>query len=307
MPAATILCEPYVGLHAQTLGLAEAAGLAPDLVDLRVRAPWRWLPRALWVAPLHAAALPDLGDRIVFTGGGTGAALGAALRRPGRPVVQIQHPRRDPRLYDAVVVNRHDGLTGPNVIVTRTALHRATPARLASEGAAWEARFAYLPRPLVAVLVGGSNGRYRLDGAVAAALGADLVAMMRADRTGLVLTPSRRTPPDAVAALRRAVEPEGGWVWDGVGENPYYGMLALADTVIVTEDSVSMVSEACATHAPVLLAALPGQSRRIGMFNHFLREEGRVRPFTGRLERWPAAPVDDTQAAADALRQKLGF
>jgi mitochondrial fission protein ELM1 len=219
----------------------------------------------------------------------------------------VQHPRIDPARFDLIVVNRHDGLTGPNVFVTRTALHRATPARLAEAAAVWTPRLAHLPRPLVAVLVGGSNGRFRLDAAVATALGASLAGMMQADRVGLALTPSRRTSEDAQAALRGAIAPLGGWMWDMDGDNPYFGLLALADAIVVTEDSVSMVSEAVATSAPVLLAALPGRSRRIRRFNHYLQEDGRVRPFAGRLDLWPVTPIDDTQAAADEMRRRLDF
>jgi len=204
-------------------------------------------------------------------------------------------------------VNRHDGLAGRNVVVTRTALHRATPARLAEAAALWAPRLAYLPRPLVAVLVGGSNGRFRLDAEVATKLGASLAGMMQADRVGLALTPSRRTTMGVQAALHAAVAPLGGWVWDMAGDNPYFGLLALADAIVVTEDSVSMVSEAVATSAPVLLAALPGRSRRIRMFNRFLQEDGRVRPFAGRLDLWPVTPIDDTQAAADEMRRRLDF
>ena len=307
MPSSIVLSEPYAGLQAQALGLAEAAGLAPELVSLRPRAPWRWLPAHIWPAPLRAVRLPDPGDAIVISAGGTAAVIGATLRRSARPAVQVQHPRIDPARFDLIVVNRHDGLVGPNVVVTRTALHRATPARLADAAAAWAPRLAHLPRPLVAVLVGGSNGRFRLDADVAAALGASLAAMMRADRVGLALTPSRRTSADARAALHRAVTPLGGWVWDMDGENPYFGLLALADAIVVTEDSVSMVSEAVATSAPVLLAGLPGRSRRIRRFNRYLQEDGRLRPFAGRLALWPVAPIDDTQAAADEMRRRLDF
>ena len=268
---------------------------------------WRWIAARTWPRPLRAVQVPDLGDAVLFTAGGTAGVVGAALRRPGRPVVQIQHPRIDPARFDVVVVNRHDGLTGPNVVVTRTALHPATPARLAAAAAEWAPRLAHLPRPLAAVLVGGSNGRFRLDAAVARALGAQLADMMRLDRVGLALTPSRRTSPDARAALHAAIAPGGGWMWDGTGENPYFGLLALADAIVVTEDSVSMVSEAVATSAPVLLAALPGRSRRIRLFNRFLQEDGRVRPFAGRLDLWPVTPIDDTQAAADEMRRRLDF
>jgi uncharacterized protein len=307
MLAAAILSEPLAGLQAQALGLAEAAGLDPALHALRPLAPWRWIAARAWPAPLRAVRLPPLEEGIVIGAGGMAARVAAALRRSGRPAVQVQHPRMDPRRFDLIVVNRHDGLTGPNVVVTRTALHRATPARLAGAAKAWAPRLGHLPRPLVAVLVGGSNGRYRFDAPVAAALGATLADMMRQDRVGLALTPSRRTSPEAVAALRSAVEPFGAWVWDGEGDNPYFGLLALADAIVVTEDSVSMVSEACATGAPVMLARLPGRSRRIALFNRLLADDGRVRDFQGRLELWPAVPVDDTPAAGAALRRLLGL
>ncbi len=307
MPTATILTEPLAGLEAQARGLAEAAGLESEVLSLRPLAPWRWVSARAWPSPLRAAGVTDPGSDILFSAGGTAAVVADALRRPGRGLVQIQHPRFDPRRFDVVVVNRHDGLSGPNVIVTRTALHRATPERLAAGGEAWAGRLAHLPRPLVAVLVGGSNGRFRFDRSVAEALGAQLAAMMRADRVGLALTPSRRTSPEARAALEAAVGPQGGWVWDMAGENPYFGLLALADAIVVTEDSVSMVSEAVATSAPVLLAGLPGRSRRIRLFTRLLQEDGRVRPFAGRLEMWPVAPLDDTGEAGQDVRRRLGY
>ena len=68
-----------------------------------------------------------------------------------------------------------------------------------------------------------------------------------------------------------------------------------------------MVSEAVATSVPVLLAELPGRSRRIGDFLAGLRAEDRVRPFHGRLETWQTCALDDTQAAADTVRRWLGF
>lgn len=305
MRAAVILSEPYAGLQAQALGLAEAAGLAPEIASLTPLAPWRYVSARLWPAPLRAVVLPQIGDAIIFSAGGTAAVVAAALRRPGRALVQIQHPRIDPRRFDMIVVNRHDGLSGPNVIVTRTALHRATPGRLLEARAAWGGRLAHLPRPLVAVLVGGSNGRFRLDAPAAAALGAQLANMARQDGVGIALTPSRRTARDAVAALRAALASVGGWIWDGTGENPYFGLLACADGIVVTEDSVSMVSEACATAAPVFLAGLPGHSRRIRLFSQYLIEDKRVRRFTGRYEPWPVSPLDDTQAAADEMSARI--
>lgn len=304
-----VISEPYAGLQAQALGLAEAAGLSPELRVLQPRAPWRFLPAATWPAPLSAvpkAVRPPL-PAVVIGCGGVAAAVGAALRRRGPVAVQVQHPRMAPGRFDLIVVNRHDELTGPNVVVTRTALHRVTSDRLAAAAEAWRDAFAHVPRPLVAVLVGGSNGRLRLDRAVAARLAGDLARMARRDGVGVVLTGSRRTDPAAARVLRDVLAPLGAWVWDGAGENPYFGMLALADAIVVTSDSVSMISEAVATTAPVMLAALPGRSRRNCLFIEPLVAEGRIRRFAGRLETWPVAPLNDTPEAAAEMCRRLGL
>jgi uncharacterized protein len=303
-----ILSEAYAGLQSQGLGLAEAAGFTPAVRVLAPRAPWRFVAARAWPAPLAAVGLAAAEvPGLVIACGGVAAAVGAALRRHGRQVVQVQNPRMPIDRFDLVVVNRHDELTGPNVLVTRTALHRVTPARLAAAREEWAPRLAHLPRPLVAVLVGGSNGRYRLDMGVAQGLASGLAGMMKQDRVGLALTPSRRTEPEIRRVFSETLAPLGADVWDLTGENPYFGMLALADAIVVTMDSVSMVSEAVATRAPVLVAPLPGRSRRIGLFTKGLVADGRVREFRGRYESWDAEPLDDTQEAADALRRRLAL
>ena len=294
-------------MRSQALGFTEAAGLAPRLVSVAPRLPWRWLPGRLWPVPLRGIGIVAPPEPLAIGCGGKAAPVLAALQRMGRLTVQIQHPRMDPRRFGQVVVARHDGLAGPNVVVTRTALHRVTAARLAAARLEWAARLAHMPRPLVAVLVGGSNGRFRLEQAEGHAVAGQLAGLMRLDGAGVAVTPSRRTAPAVVAALRAALAPLGGTVWDGTGENPYFGLLACADAIVVTADSVSMVSEAVATAVPVLIAELPGHSRRIGAFLDGLGRDGRVRSFRGRLEMWHTSPLDDTQEAADTVRRRLGF
>ena len=307
---ARILCTDLAGLRSQALGLAEAAGFATDSRTIVPKTPWNYLSPMLWpdarCAVAAAALAPPEGDLLIGAGGAA-ARLIAALRRPDLPGVIIQHPRMDLDRFDAVLAAKHDDIAGPNVIVTRTALHRVNEAVLAEARTRWAPVFADLPRPLVAVLIGGSNGRYRLDTEAARGLAASLAAMMDLDRVGMMLTPSRRTDAAARAALHDALTPRGAYIWDMTGDNPYFGMLALADAIVVTADSVSMVSEAVATTAPVMLARLPGKSSRIGAFMADMIACGRARDFAGRLELWPTAPLNDTPMAAMALRRLLGI
>ena len=308
-PSSLVITEDYAGLRAQALGLAEAAGLRPATHVLAPGKPWSLVPSRSWPAALARVAagrLPTPLPEFLVGCGGVAAAVSAAQPGPLRRI-HIQHPRMNPGKFDLVVVNTHDRLTGPNVLVSRTALHRATPERLAQAAALWAPRLAHLPRPLVAVLVGGSNGRFRLDAEIAETLATQLVVMTRNDRVGVALTPSRRTSAAVKEVLTEHLVPFGGWVWDETGDNPYYGLLALADAIIVTMDSVSMISEAIATRAPVMLVPLPGRSRRITAFLDPLFAAGRVRFYTGRCEIWPAFPLDDTAAIGQEVRHRLGY
>jgi mitochondrial fission protein ELM1 len=308
MDVARIICTDLAGLRNQAVGLAEAAGFCPDVRVLRRRTGWARVPGAMRMWPLAAVA-PEIvappWPGLAIACGGAGSRVVAALRRPGMRAVTIQDPRMALEKFDLVFAARHDGIGGPNVFVTRTALHRVTPERLRSEAERWRGVFAALARPFVAVLLGGSNGRYRFGAGEARALAGQLAAVIR-EGAGVAITPSRRTGAEAVGILREALAPLGAWVWDGQGENPYFGMLGLADAVIVTADSVSMVSEAVATSAPVYLVRLPGRSSRIGAFMDMMAADGRVRDFAGRLDLWDCAPMDDTPAAGDALRRLMG-
>ena len=96
-------------------------------------------------------------------------------------------------------------------------------------------------------------------------------------------------------------------IWDGTGDNPYFGFLGLADAIVVTGDSVNMVTEAAGTGKPVFVQALKGRSTRLACFHRLMRERGATRPFEGRLETWTYAPINDTELVASAVRRALGL
>jgi hypothetical protein len=143
----------------------------------------------------------------------------------------------------------------PNVLRNSFSLHRVTEARLAAEAAIWAPRLAKLARPYVALLVGGYSGRYALDGEAAQRLGREASALAR-DRGGsLLVTTSSRTSRAAIRALERAIDvPCQLFRWTpDAADNPYYGYLALADAIVVTCESATMLAEACATRKPVYM------------------------------------------------------
>jgi mitochondrial fission protein ELM1 len=201
----------------------------------------------------------------------------------------------------------HDGFTGGNVINTFGAVHSVTEARLAAARAAFGERIGPLPRPRIVVLLGGDSAAFKFPPDLAARFGEQLAHVARSSGGSLLVTPSRRTSPEAMRALAAAIAELPHFIWDGAGANPYYALLGAADVIVTTEDSVNMVTEAAGTGRPVYVQKLSGRSRRLGRFHALMRERGVTRPFEGRIESWSYAPINDTALVGSAIRKALAI
>jgi mitochondrial fission protein ELM1 len=308
-----VVGDGKAGMENQCLGLALSLGLEPVVKRVHLRAPWRLLTPHLRIGLGFAASSkgdsigPPWPDLLIATGRRS-IATSLAVRRAsgGRTfTVQIQDPKIDPAHFDLVVVPRHDRVRGANVMVTRGALHRVTPAVLADAGQRLAPRLAHLPHPRIAVLVGGNSGAHALTPAIAATIAGRLARLARVHGAGLMVTPSRRTGAENEAVLRQGLAGLPAEVWDGSGENPYFAYLALADAVVVTCDSISMVTEACFTGKPVYIIELDGGSAKFSAFHQDLYRDGITRPFTGELDRWTYPVFDDTADVAAEVRRRL--
>src|SRR5579863_2777303 len=309
-PRVWVLHDGKPGMASQALGLAEASGFGFIEKRLSIRRPWAWLPPQLWLAPLSAATeaglplAPPWPDLVIGCGRNT-VRPALAIRRAGGGrtlAAQIQDPRVGQGEFDMLFVCEHDRLRGPRVIVTRGALHRVSAQLLAAERRRFPT-LETLPRPILGVLIGGSNRAYRLGPRRLGEI-ADLVGgIVRRNGGSAVVTASRRTGEAGLALLRERLAGLPGSIWDGIGDNPYYAYLAVADALLVTADSVSMVSEAAATGKPVYILGLDGGDAKFARFHEAMRNAGVTRPFRGELECWSYTPPDDTARAGAALRE----
>jgi mitochondrial fission protein ELM1 len=148
----------------------------------------------------------------------------------------------------------------PRVLHNMLTLHSVTDERLAQARQEWETTFAALPRPRFAVMVGGDSGPFTLGKKAAARLGHQASQLALANGGSLLVSTSSRTRKAAVDALQAQITaPNYFYRWPGEGsDNPYMGILAWADRLIVTGDSIAMLSEACATGKPVTMFDLGG-------------------------------------------------
>lgn len=308
-----VVTDGKIGMENQCLGLAERLGLTPVVKRIKLRAPWKQLSPYLRLGKRFAFSskgdpiAPPWPDLLITTGR---LSVPAALRvrnASGRRTVcvHIQDPVLDPDRFDLVVVPRHDEVRGPKIMTTRGGLHRVSPEMLATEADKFRAQFAHLPRPWVAVLIGGANAVYQFSPREMIPLSVQLADVARNQGASLMVTPSRRTGEANLAILQAALHGLPAFLWDGTGPNPYYAMLALADSILVTCDSVNMVSEAATTGKPVHVIHLPGGSDKFNRFHQALQDDGVTRPFTGTLENWSYTPLNDMELVADRVQKIL--
>jgi mitochondrial fission protein ELM1 len=306
-----VVTDGKPGMENQCLGLAEVLGISPIVKRIRLRAPWKQLSPFLRHGLAHAFSsagdpiAPPWPDILIATGRASVPAALYARRSSGGKTftVQLQNPVIDPSRFDLVVVPRHDALTGKNVMTTRGALHRVTQDMLKREAEKLLPIVAHLPKPRIAVLIGGSNAVYQLTPREMIPLSMQLAEMVKAKGGSLMVTPSRRTGEANLAILQAGLHDVPSYIWDGQGANPYYGMLGLADAIIVTCDSVNMVSEACTTGKPVHVITLAGGSDKFRRFHQSLYDDGLTRPYRGKLEQWSYAPLDDVGLVAARIRE----
>lgn len=312
--SAWLVTDGKPGMEVQCLGVAKALGV--DFTAKLVAPGWPWRILAPWgptdpkdrFGAAHGQFSPPWPVVTLATGRQSIPYVRAVRRAAGSGTftVVIQNPRTGPGTADLICVPEHDRLRGPNVITTLTAPHTFSPEQLSALRETPTAELQRLPRPRVAVILGGPNAVYKFTPQAIGRL-AGSIASLAALGASFLITPSRRTPEAVMQAVAGATSGAERIIWDGTGENPYAGYLALADQLIVTADSVNMTGEACATGRPVHVFEPDGGSAKFGRFHDALRRYGATRPLQerfARLENWRYAPLDSAATIAREIERR---
>lgn len=318
---AWVVSDGTKGMEVQSLGLANQMGLEVTVIRLKIPRLLRGFPKLgqYGFMPMPAACRtaakagwPD----VIITTGRRMAGLSICLKHKSKGAsrtIHIQDPKLPPNMFDVMVVPSHDRIRGDNVLVTTGSLNMLTPETIAAEAKNLPAALQALPRPIIAVMIGGSNRRYGVAEPELLRLGEIASALGHAVGGSLAFIPSRRSHELAGSCMRATIgkdllNPPEYWIWDGQAPNPYPGILELADVIVVTSDSVNMTSEACFHGKPVYRYDFKQETGRIGLFHQIMEAGG----YTHALEpinasEFPAnigPKLDETRRIAQFLLGK---
>lgn len=308
-----VLSDGKAGHLAQELGLAESIGFENiRLITLAPRKPKHW--RAVFDPKYHFAELPSPPwPDVLITAGGQLSAVSRWVKHinPHTFTIHILRPHFtiSPNSFDVLTAPLHDNLPPrANTICTLGAINRITPQALHAAQEKWQAQFAHLPAPRLAVLIGGATKGFTFTEKEAQQCVADTVQFAQKAKASLLVSTSRRTGEKQTAAIKNALTAANipHYFYDGTGENPYLAFLALADGVITTADSISMASEAASSGKPLYLWGIEKIAR--GKFKRFfaaLMAQKRAIPLGDTLLPAPPHPLADTQLVAGFVRAKL--
>jgi mitochondrial fission protein ELM1 len=298
-----------VGTFNQCRGLAQNLGLSFISKTIRPRLPWRVLPPRLWYNALQAqekgydSFTPPWPD-ILIAAGRASVAPALALKKRAKKcfTIIIQNPYMDPCHFDCVIAPSHDRLKGNNVFSVLGSLHGLNDGQLAEAALSHPAP---LPSPVTTVLIGGDSYHYSYKPEDMTKLGQAL----RKLGGHFLISASRRTRPELLNILEVCLKDMSYEMWKGQGNNPnpYYAYLALADRIIVTEDSISMATEACFTGKPVYIWELPRRASKSVEFYNRLYKGGYARPYQWPFPEWTPFKLSEMDKVIVFINQKISL
>lgn len=318
-PLIWVLADDRAGNVSQCLGVAEALGVPFETKKITYNRLTK-LPNFLRGSSLlgvdtkKSDALTAPYPDIVIAAGRRTAPIARYIKRQSggkTKLVQIMWPDFPSGDFDIIAVPEHDNLRHRhNVLPIVGSPSRIRQERLSAEQEQWQPKFANLPAPRIAMLVGGNTKKHRFSPEHASALGEMANALATEAGGSLMVTTSRRTEPESNQALRQAITcPHYFYDWQSSDENPYFGYLACADALIVTGDSMSMCSEAVATGKPVFIFAPDAiTSTKHSRLHKHLIELGYAKALTGQFSSWQYDPQNPAFTIAHLIkRQWLGI
>lgn len=301
-PRVWLLFGERRGDNAQVLALAEMLGWPYQIKQLRWQSAYAMNPAEAGASLVGldiaasdslAAPWPD----IVIGIGYRSAPISRWIAQQGGRIINIRlgRPRTGLKPYDLVITTPQYGLPpAPNVRELPLPLVKVNNAAMARAVSRWRPEFERLPKPWIAVLLGGPTQHMAFDEGVARTLARNLQRFAARNGGSLLITTSPRSP----AGLRAMFEPlitapHLVFEFQSGGDNPYPALLALSDVAIVTSDSASMIADVAAFEQPLLIYELPwlGRSRKPGIVAGIKRHVRERRERRG-MHGLPADPLD---------------
>ena len=308
---ALLLTEGMHGMISQVEGMAKALNAEYSHKIVRLSFPWNLIPPKF--TPISQIVLKDkiyINENetpdVIISCGRKSVIPSIFLKKKNSQIftIHIQDPKVNFKNFDAIVAPEHDNLKGDNIYTSKGAIHYITELEIskASQYLADKIK----SEKIVSLILGGPNKYYSFNSDQIINIFNQIKSIFVSDGYKVIIIPSMRTPKKIIDLAIREMG-SCGHVVNKVDKQAYLSAYALANHVIVTCDSTSMISEAATSGKPVFVAHMKAKKNnyRFKRFFELFKQMGITRNLGEKVENWTYNKHNEAQRIALELRKKI--
>ena len=307
-----LLTQGMHGMISQVEGLAKALDIDFTHHTVELNNFWKMIPPKF--TPISQSVYKKIKSSefdIIISCGRKSVIPSIHLKKNSKKKVMnihIQDPKVNLDHFDFVVAPEHDSLQGQNVINTKGAIHYLTKGEIIKNKSYLDTFIKKDERKICSLILGGPTKYYEYSIKNMKNIFSILDILLKKNNFQLIVIPSMRTPKDII---NYALEyfGENHTIINNVDKNAYLSALSLSESIVVTCDSSSMISEAALTGKPIYIAnILPKKNdKRFQKFRKLFRELNITRNLGEDDENWNYQKLDETNRVAKIIKQKFNF
>ena len=304
-----LLTEGLHGMISQVEGLAKALDLDYFHEKIELNSPWNLIPPSL--TPKKKFIFKNQVNKeydVIISCGRKSVIPSIVLKKNlNKKIVNIhiQNPKVSLDNFDIVVAPDHDSLDGPNVLISKGAIHYLTLDEI-NNAKDYLVEKIEERKDVITLVLGGPTKYYNYDNESLINIFSKINKHILEKNLQLILIPSNRTPEKVIQFAKEYFN-KNRLIIDNVDKRAYLSSLALAKYIIVTCDSTSMISEAALTGKPVYVAMLPAMKsdKRFQKFRNLLESMNIIKKLEEDLETWSYERLDETNRIAKQIKANL--
>ena len=307
-----LLTQGMHGMISQVEGLAKALDIDFTHHKVELNHFWKLIPPNL--SPISQSVFKKINHDdfdVIISCGRKSVIPSIHLKNTANKKVfniHIQDPKVNLNHFDFIVAPKHDAIEGKNVINTKGAIHYLTENEISENKDYLSSFIKKDERKIWALIMGGPTKYYDYSTKNMKHIFTALYKLLKKHNFQLVVIPSMRTPINTIHYAREFFG-ENHTVIEDVDKKAYLSALAIAENIVVTCDSSSMISEAALTGKSIYIASiLPKKNdKRFQRFRNLFRELNIIRNLGEEVEIWSYEKLDETNRVANIIKQKINL
>ena len=305
-----LLTEGMHGMISQVEGLAKALEIDFTHHKVETNLFWKLIPPNL--SPVSQSIFKKINHDdfdVIISCGRKSVIPSIHLKKTANKKVfniHIQDPKVNLNHFDFIVAPEHDEIQGQNVISTKGAIHYLTESEINENKDYLQSFINKDERKVWTLILGGPTKYYDYSTKNMKHIFTMLDKLLKKYNFQLVVIPSMRTPINTINYAKEFFGDNHTVIMD-VDKKAYLSALAIAENIIVTCDSSSMISEAALTRKPIYIANISPKKndKRFQRFRNLFRELNITRNLGEEVEIWNYQKLDETNRVANIIKQKI--